>query len=218
MDFSTIIHGIFSTEGGVFFIAVILIILYEKFVKPRLERLAFLETHYDSSLRSALSKDDYIMLRENQNDSISNSIIVKLKPELDEISDKNEIILERIEDVKIIAKNDILAEIKKIKSIIESLQVNFSVHDDRSDSFDDNFSSAVNYIESLFELLSLLTTELEKSEIIHKVNRPTPAAINKQQNEIDSMFSLFSKLNSDKSAKTKLFKIMKKQMNAEELV
>lgn len=194
MDIIALLQGLASSETAVFAIFLILGLVYKEVIKPKMDRLKKYEEDTDERLKNLLTKDEMIKLNDHSKNDIIDDVVSKLKENILIIKDEVHDVQEKMEDIKSIIKGALKEDIIKIKSMIESMQLNFSEHDKRLDYSEQDVDNLKSSYNKLYALIDKTIQQLELKEIIDKVERPAKEEAITESFSQDQVNTLINKI------------------------
>lgn len=210
MDFSFIIHSIFSSEGGSLAILVLFGLVYTEFLKPKLDKLKTYEETLEKLLNSLLTKDDFLLYKSTTDENLNELVLNKISDEVNILHSDFTDLCNKSEEIKVLIKSGFINDIAKIKSIVESMQENLSVHDERAGYIEDSYNEIAKLCNVTYDLLEKLTVEFERAELVKPISRVKLENLSVASNGISQLAQIFEQLGADKRTNSRLSRALKR--------
>ena len=202
-----ILKAIFASDSAAFIIIALAALVYLRYVKPGLERKEELEKLADTTFKNLPTREDMQRLIDQITDDMaSKESLATYKSELImTIAELNERLsttvgnmLDRLDD----GPNEELAmmakELEELKIAINKVLKSTSKQELRLEVIANNLAKMIKTINSLYNLIDALMTEMEKKGLIDKVDRrivnSVRSTMNVTKDEVNNILTMLNEL------------------------
>lgn len=189
--------------------------MYKEVIKPKLDKLKKYEDDFENKLRELLSRDELEKVVNAPTELLTERIkmlIDLIKEDSEDHKKDSEDVHSKAEEIRTILSNAIKEDLSKVRSMMESMQSNLKVHDERAEYIDQNLDDVKKFCNLIYEILDRAFSELEKKSLIEPFARPRMEDLKNQNQSVDlnTVLQLFKSLDStDKSTKSRVGRILR---------
>jgi hypothetical protein len=166
-----VLQRLVGSDTAILAVSIIGILWYKDQIKPSLEKKNEYETTLMEKTKILLTKDDLISLKIGNTEEIVEKIADKIKDLLEDYQQDIKEAKIKSEEIKAILKGPLKDDIQKIKSILESMQLNISEHDVRVDFSERIIEDVKETLSIIYSLVDKILSQLETKGLVDKIDR-----------------------------------------------